>query len=417
MESGDFDDIGPADLQRLLEIEAIVPADENELETVINRNLSELEDSDTLSFIIQPTANCQLGCDYCGQLHTKKQIDPSFYSNILARIEEKFKIQKYKNLRISWFGSEPLMGWRNIQELTPLLRSLAARHQASYGAAIVTNGLSLKPGIFESLVNEFGIDAIEITLDGSAFWHDKRRHTKEGGATFDLIFRNLLEICALDSFAGRRIPISIRCNVDARNQEGVLPLIRQLAAHGLQRRISFYPCPIHSWGNDAHTLSLTKEAYADLEIGWIIEMAALGFPVTGLIPGLKKSVCIAVTKDAEVIDANGNIFNCTEVPYVPVYENSGYVLGNLRDTPPAGISNPRVFQDWNTKVLTDNNTCSTCRMLPVCGGMCPKSWEENLPACPSNKFNIKDKLVLAYLYTRGMLTTTEEESILVNQEI
>jgi uncharacterized protein len=38
-------------------------------------------------------------------------------------------------------------------------------------------------------------------------------------------------------------------------------------------------------------------------------------------------------------------------------------------------------------------------MLPVCGGACPKSWAEGRRACPPNKFNIKEKLILSYLST------------------
>jgi len=399
----DYSGLSYEDLEQLIETEAIVPEGENELETVISANKGELNDSTTLSYIIQPTAQCQLGCDYCGQAHTKKQIDADMYENILKRIEYKLLTGIYTTLRISWFGSEPLVGLRNIRELTPRLKLLAEAYNCRYGAAIVTNGLSLKPNIYKELVTEYDIDGIEITLDGVAEFHDKRRHTKEGEGTFDIIFKNLLAVCDSETFEKSNTQISIRCNIDKRNYEGVSPLIQLLAKHGLQKKIKFYPSPIHSWGNDAHTLSLEKEEYANKEIDWIIEMAQHGFPLTGLIPGTKRSVCIAVTGDAEVVDAYGNIFNCTEVPYVPIYENSDYILGNIKSTPADVTIAKRSFQDWNDQVLNDNNTCSTCKMLPVCGGMCPKSWAEGIAACPSNKFNIKDKLVLAYMYTNNEL--------------
>lgn len=397
--NNDFDQLSFETLEQLTEIEAIVPAGEDELNTVVQRNHASIKDDVTLNFIIQPTAQCQLGCDYCGQQHTKKAIGQDYYDKILQRIEFKLQNGHYKHLQISWFGAEPLMGWKNIQELTPLIKALGARYNCSYSALVVTNGLSLKENIFHDLVTKYAVNFIEVTLDGTATAHDARRHTKEGRSTYDLIFRNLLQISQMENFADYPVELSIRCNVDHRNKDSVVPLIHELAAHGLQEKMSFYIAPIHSWGNDAHLLSLTKEAYANYEIDWIIEMARHNFKLSGLIPGRKEIVCVSVSNDAEVIDAYGNIFNCTEVPYVPVYDDSHYLLGNLKHTPADVQENKRVYQDWNERVLNDNITCSSCRMLPVCGGMCPKSWAEGNAACPSNKLNIEDKLILAHLYT------------------
>jgi uncharacterized protein len=98
--------------------------------------------------------------------------------------------------------------------------------------------------------------------------------------------------------------------------------------------------------------------------------------------------------NAEVVDAYGNIYNCTEVPYVPVYENSDYKLGNLNSTE---LLKPRVFSNFNQRILNNKLPCSTCNMLPVCGGSCPKQWEEGNVPCPSAKHNIDQKLLLYYM--------------------
>ena len=37
------------------------------------------------------------------------------------------------------------------------------------------------------------------------------------------------------------------------------------------------------------------------------------------------------------------------------------------------------------------------RMLPTCGGGCPKEWEEGRIPCPTPKFNIEQRMVLSYL--------------------
>lgn len=390
-------------LTKLRRMQAVVPAAEDELAQVVRENQADIEaeQSQTLYEVIQPAAMCQLGCYYCGQQHSKDYLDPGMTDQILARIRQKAARGSFRKLYIGWFGAEPLMAIRQMRELTPRLKALAAEFGMSYGAKIVTNGLSLKENVFVELTRQMHVDSFEVTLDGVAAYHDRHRYTKEGGASFDLIFNNLSRILNRPDYSDFGCGISIRCNVDEDNIEGVTPLIHLLAEHGLQRKISyFYPIGIYAWGNDAHKKSLTKEAFARYEMGWIAEMLRLGFPYSRVVPGRVKKVCMAVSKSSEMYDAFGNVFNCTEVSYVPQYEGTDYVLGRVND-PALGFGKKRPLADWNDTLLTDRFPCHTCKMLPVCGGGCPKSWHEDMRACPTPKFNIKDRLLLTYAMGKG----------------
>ena len=73
--AGDFARISESTLIELMSLEVIVRADEDEFEEVLRQNIAALENSKTLDVTIQPTANCQLGCTYCGQVHQKKNVD------------------------------------------------------------------------------------------------------------------------------------------------------------------------------------------------------------------------------------------------------------------------------------------------------------------------------------------------------
>lgn len=394
-----WSEIAPVDFEKLVNIEAIVSESDVEVKTVIERNKEIIYGTKTLYHVIQPTAMCQLGCGYCGQKHTKDYLDKGASEKILERIESKFQNRDYDQVSIAWFGSEPLMGLSQIRELTPKLQKLAEKYNCGYNSRVVTNGLSLKEPIFLELVQKHGVNKMEITLDGTAEYHDARRHTKEGLSSFDLIFKNLLTIFNRPDFKDLGCNISIRCNVDERNSEGVQPLIKYLALHNLQDKIQFfYVAPIHSWGNDAHLLSHEKQQFAEKEVEWILNQYQNGFR-PGLLPALNPSVCISVTPDAEVFDAFGNVFDCTETPYVETYENTEYVLGNLHNGL-STISKHRPLLSFNDDVVDNEYPCSTCKMLPVCGGGCPKSWREGIAACPTNKFNIKEKLMLFYALKR-----------------
>ncbi|MCF0064404.1 SPASM domain-containing protein [Dyadobacter chenwenxiniae] len=397
---GAWDEVPSETFSKLLDMESVVPISDNELQTVIGRNQSQIHDSHTLNHVIQPTAMCQLGCGYCGQSHTKNYLDKSAGDRILERIEGKFVNKEYRHVSISWFGSEPLVGLSQIRELTPKLKEMAARHACTYSSLVVTNGLSLKEHIFLELVKKHNVTKIEVTLDGTAEYHDARRHTKAGLSTFDLILKNLLVIFNRPDFKELGCSISIRCNVDGRNEAGVVPLIKLLASYNLQDKIEyFYVARIHSWGNEAHLLSHEKEDFAKKEIDWILTQYQHGFR-PGLLPGLHPVVCISVTPDSEVFDAFGNVFDCTETPYVDTYADTDYVLGNVNNGL-STISKYRPLLSFNDEVANGEYPCSTCKMLPVCGGGCPKSWREGLIACPTSKFNVKDKLVLSYALRQG----------------
>ncbi len=391
--------------QKLMNGQLLVDEAEQELQTIIAENNQQIDTNNVLYQVIQPSAMCQLGCDYCGQEHKKVNLSHPLADKLVERY--RFKIlsepERYKTLYIGWFGGEPLMALQEIRLMTRRFQTLASELGLNYGAKMVTNGLSLKPKLFRELVKEYKINHFEITLDGVAEFHDSRRHTKEGHQTFDLIFENLKKIFALPDFRELNCTVSIRCNVDKRNYMGVSPLIKQMAAHQFQDFIShFYVASVYSWGNDAHLKSFSKEEFSEMEIDWLIEQFEHGF-TPGLIPGRVKSVCLSVNPSNEMVDAYGNLFNCTEVSYVDVYQNTPYVLGNLKLDKTDSVYE-RPLANWNEEVLENKYQCHSCRMLPVCGGGCPKSWHEDMRACPTNKFNITEKLLLAYLQTKLEIT-------------
>jgi uncharacterized protein len=230
--AGDLDAVPPAVRSELGEIEALVPADEDELAAILHRNDVAAEQDQDLYVVIQPTANCQLGCDYCGQEHVSQRIGRHEQDLLVLRTGEKLRHGSYSSLSICWFGAEPLAGLSTMRRLSPRLIGLAADHGCEYNAKIVTNGLALNRRVARELVDRHRVGFVEITLDGAQPEHDARRHTKHGAPTFDRIFHNLLGLCE-----ETEVPVRVRCNVDARNQHGVRPLLEQLAAPLCQRPV------------------------------------------------------------------------------------------------------------------------------------------------------------------------------------
>lgn len=400
VQHGNWDKLPSPVLQALVLSEAVVTEEEDELNAVLTLNKANVKDADRkfLSFTIQPTANCQLGCHYCGQQHVKKVSSTDTNKVIYDRIISKAESLKdtLKTLSISWYGGEPITGLSAIEELSELLITYCEKNNIAYDATMITNALALKPSLFNRLVEKHKITTYQITIDGTAAFHDQRRMLKNGGPSFDIIFNNVKEIVHSDFFKKHEPNIGIRCNVDGQNKENVFELVDMLFEHDILNKVNFNLAPIHDWGdNGASKINgISKEDFAQFEIDIYMKLHEYGvLRKSGLIPLKKHNVCMVVNEHSEVYDAYGNVSTCWEIPYTPFYDNTEFYAGNLHKTPQLDSSKV-LMRDWYDEIPTNDTWCKGCRFLPVCGGSCPKHWRRGTPACPSFKFNIDERLFL-----------------------
>jgi uncharacterized protein len=384
-----FDKIDKKMVIELLLLKILVLKSDNELNEIITENKEEIESNTTLYEVLQPTASCQLGCNYCGQHHFNKKISLNMQKLFIEKIKRKIEESKYEKLEIGWFGAEPLIALDVLKNITESLIKICIKNNIQYESKVVTNGILLTKNIAYELQEKCNVKNVEITLDGTKEFHDVKRMKKNGGTSFDIIFKNLCDICNDERI---NLDISIRSNVDRYNKENIFQLLKLFKDNKLESKINFYPVSIYSWGNDADKNSLSKVEFASFQISILEYMLKEGFNIS-LLPKRKKIVCLAVNSNSEVVDANGDTYNCTEIPYVKSYENiGGYKTGNIKN-------NKReitFFNNFNDLILQNQYECFSCKMLPVCGGSCPKQWQEGNAPCPPSKFNIIDKLNLIY---------------------
>jgi uncharacterized protein len=402
LQAGAFDALTAEEHQLCLDKKVLLPQNEKELDIVLAENQEAIAKDSSLYYAIQPTAMCQLGCHYCGQKHTNDYLSNTQEMQIVQYLQKELQTGKYTALSIAWFGAEPLLGYEQILRLSAQFKDMALAHQVPYSAKIVTNGLQLTAEKYKTLL-DLDCTFFEVTLDGTAEHHDKRRYKKSQKGSFDEIFKNVLAIANSPDY--KDYSLSIRCNVDEQNHAGVLDLLHLLAENNLQQKVSFYTSPIHAWGNDAHKQSLSLSDYANFEIDIILAMCELGFSVNPL-PVRKKNLCMATAKNSGLIDAFGNIYNCTEIPYVPTYEHEKYIIGTL-EKGETGIARP--FENWNAEILAgkSQSPCANCAILPVCGGACPKAWHEGIFSCPAMKQNLQERMAITYLQMQGQFKEVE----------
>ncbi|MGG5506589.1 MULTISPECIES: radical SAM protein [unclassified Myroides] len=391
-------------IDRLIFSEIVVPELEDELDTVLNEfEISKL-DSDILSMTITPSANCQLGCEYCGQVHSKLSITKGLSEKIFDYIKNKLSLKEYSGLDIVWYGAEPLMGINAIRDLSERLLNLCSNNDLSYSASMITNGLNLNRRNFQDLVANMQIKSFQITIDGTQDTHDKSRFTKKKEPTFEFIVRNIVNAINDPLYEKENVSILIRVNVHENNYLEVDKLLDFFHDLKIQDKIQMSFAAVHDWGNNNANkkIGLSMAHFADLEIGWFLKMKELNFRKHELVPQRTFSTCMTTSENNELIDAKGEISYCWEVPYTPDFEsNNDLIIGNVSDQSiHLKDSQDMPLRNWYNDIRNKNNNsenCNACEFLPVCGGHCPISWFKGIRACPSFKLNIEDKLIMQYI--------------------
>lgn len=283
-----------------------------------------------------------------------------------------------------------MLGLRAIRDMSTIFIEAAAEHGVDYSAAMATNGSLFTCRTLETLSAAL-VTSIDVTIDGPEEVHNARRlkRNRRGAyrTTLDAVSDSLTHGYA------ENIKFRIRVNVDSTNSRHIPALLDDLADRGLSHdRVFIEFHPVHSWGNDVSQVEVQLREYAQDEIRWLERAWVLGINSTLMPQYPKPNTCIATSRNQELVDADGNLFACSEHPLVPIARITG-LLGRLENQ----ISDqrpPGPFDDWPQQIASGGKPCSTCPMLPVCGGSCPKLWSEGHVPCPSYKVNWMERLDL-----------------------
>ncbi|MDI4567859.1 MAG: radical SAM protein, partial [Mycoplasma sp.] len=331
LEKANFQKVDFRVINLLLKYKILVLEEEKEISTILEENTYIMKKKDGISFTIQPTGNCQLGCHYCGQSHSKIKMDDNLVQKSFERISNTVKTNNYKLLSITWYGGEPLLAAKIILYFSEKITKFCFENDVHYKADIITNGVLLKPNLFEKLVVDSNIRHFQITLDGLKEFHDKRRMTKGGEGSFDVIMQNLIKCLNSETFDKYNPSINIRLNINSENVESVEQLIYYFYELGLIKKVQFTFSPVFDWGgNRANERdNLTIGDFSSREIDWILKINDLGGEVQVSLPERQAVPCMVGVENSEVIDAFGNIFSCYELPYTPAYQNDNYIEGNI----------------------------------------------------------------------------------------
>ena len=308
---------------------------------------------------ICPTMGCNFDCPYCFEDHRRGEMQAEVQDDVVALAERMINASGSKNIRVTWFGGEPLLAPRIIESLSERLLALTEEHGGTYHAGIITNGYLLTQDIVDMLWR-CKVDGCQITIDGLGSAHDATRHLAGGGATFDRITANLRNL---------KIPfkVKIRHNVHEGNRGEMAELeefIKGIASES-GNDLFYYPALVT--GSEAadrrgEQVGLLCGSDAS-EVG--IQLEAGRFSVG------RGHFCGAHSMWSIGIDEHGNLQKCWEAT-----DKTRLSFGTARSWDPADplvtATNPdNLTMFLNTASPVPDNECRECRWLPICVGGCP----------------------------------------------
>lgn len=340
------------------------------------------DQDDTLKLILLPHQNCNFRCVYCYEKFDKNKMLPSVEQNLTDFIELQLSSGKYNNLRISWFGGEPLLAIDVIERLSNRIINLCSKHNVNYVSDITTNGYNLTKKNIEILLNS-KVASFQITIDGIKEIHDKQRVLINGEGTYTNIIENLIELSSYND----NFNVILRMNVGPENLNYVDDFILNMKREfGSDERFQLYFHNIGNWGGENYIDICSENKTLELLNRCLDHKMHC---VSGMMKIKPNNNCYASNPNSFVIGSDGTVYKCT----VALYEESNSI-GRLTDGGKLEVDENKL-KLWT---MNDSNQgeCVKCYFKPSCnGGACPlKRIRDNIKFCPDAKPQIEEYIRL-----------------------
>ncbi len=348
------DDCGcsPGVLEQLTRGRMLVADDADEVETLRIRYQMSRYNPRHLGFTIVTSLGCNFDCPYCFEDKHPSILGDDVQAALLALVDD--SMPNIRDLSVTWFGGEPLLGKRPLISLSDAFIERCDRAGVEYSAGIVTNGWLLDDKTCRELA-ERRVTTCQVTIDGPPDVHDVMRPLVGGKPSFWRIVENL-------HHAVEHLDVTVRVNVAGVNFPRVEELLAILRDEGLAGKIVVTAGQLTDTPGAAYEgrcFSNREFAGATAEFDRLANQYGMGVGVT--LPAPTGVPCTAVAANELVIGSDGELYKCWDD-----VGNPRQVIGDIRDYM---HPNGRLAR-WLKYDPFSNAECRGCVALPVCMGGC-----------------------------------------------
>ncbi|MCR5271328.1 MAG: radical SAM protein [Prevotella sp.] len=301
----------------------------------------------TYKLMILPTYACNLSCWYCLQDHRSIHMSEETVKKAKLHIKKYLISNKIKYFYLTWFGGEPLLKYDIVVDISSYSKELCSELGIVFHNSITTNSLLLNKERISKL-NDCGVDAYQITLDGSREEHNKVKSLPKKD-TFLMALNNIVDILTIskEAYVILRINYSERMN----NPRRIIDEISEIIPESLRNRIKLDIQKV--WQEGAN---LRKDT------GYI-DLATYAGKCHFRPEVFHHGKCYVDNRHFNTILPNGTIDIC---------DHEGLdIVGRAELTKNGDIKWQEQLPCFKYSIINENIKCNKCKHMPICGGPCP----------------------------------------------
>lgn len=371
----------PEELQNTFRQNGILMEDnKNELLRIKHRYNKARYDPRNLSFVVAPTARCNLSCEYCVQRLDESLVEreaqtatmqESTVRNFLLFVERMLKSCNAATFPLTFYGGEPLMAKELVLHILRELAHWSEERSIRMKTGLYSNCTLVTRPFLEELQN-YVILFVRTTLDGPQKIHDNYRHHRNGKGTYEDVLATIGML--LDAGIEVRVQVNINCYYTHAPE-----LFDDLNKRGLNQ-VVIEPYPLFD------PILMVPEAqkhYGLLDENFPVRKSEFAVPFDE-IPDAQTFIYRAAFESGFRLPSSGlgawtpcegtKAYHYVVDPFGDVYKCVGSMLlknlrvGHIHES--GYLEEHPFFYEWMDTDPTTIERCRSCHFLPSCGGGC-----------------------------------------------
>lgn len=364
----------------MIEKRYLIPENFDETAFITDHRYSFISDKDCYHVMINTTLDCNLDCWYCYESKVKgSKLTSDVIHDICQNISKQYELQKYKLLKISFFGGEPFMNWKGMQSIIDFVNKFCSINNLKLCFDITTNATLVSESMVKYLspYNCF----FQITLDGS---EEKHNSIKKILNTNVNCYKRTLQTLRWISKYMNDYFLAIRINFDDRVLNEIDQLLKDIDFINRQKS---YIIVKKVW--QVSTTSVEKDKILTV-LQKIFDHKF--FPNYNYMP--KNDVCFAERENEVLFNYDGKVFKCSTISSF----DEANTLGKLDEQSGLVIWNDDVIEKWLDK--SRPSYCLSCKWYGICHGPCTRQLlaHPGQRICGFENLMLDDKEYLMYLF-------------------
>ncbi len=333
-----------------------------------------------ITFMVVPTARCNLSCRYCFQKidESRAEKNPhlatmsdSTVENVLCFIKNMTETCNANLAPVCFHGGEPLLAKNIILHMLKDLAQWCTEHSLDLSTSFYTNCTLFDQPFLDNLEG-YTIDFVQTTLEGPEEIHDQFRHYKNGKGTYEDIVANMGML--LD--AGVKVRAHININ---RYYERVLEMLDDFVERGLKDLI-IEPFPLF---DPLSTIPEVQKHYGVLDENFPVSESEYSVPFKETMEVRTHLYSAAFERGFQLPTSplgvwtpcdGARAYHFAVGPAGEVYKCQGCILidnlrvGQIHEN--GYFERYPLFYKWMDIDPTRMEECQSCYHLPSCGGGC-----------------------------------------------